>query len=436
MKNDLQALGFAVALAASGCTLLGPSARDEGAPCALGPIDFERVDSAPGSVVGFIRVDGENLVTASGARFFIRGVNLGNWLNPEGYMFGFGPCDSPHFIDRALREMVGDEVTDEFWRRFKDNYVTEEDIAFIASTGANTVRLPFHYKLFTDEDYLGLSSDQDGFRRLDDVVRWCRAHGLKVILDMHDCPGGQTGDNIDDSHGYPWLFESEKMQRLYCDIWRRVAARYADDDTVLGYDLMNEPISSRLPDMEEINKSLERVQFRAIDAIREVDRNHIVMLDGAQWNNNFEPFSDFGKDPNMLYTCHRYWTEPGCIADYTAFRARSGRPLYMGETGHNTYAWYRAFTATMERNNIGWTYWPHKMPGRGGWLGFEKPADWDLVVKFAKADRSSYAKIQAARPDRARAAQALMEFAENCKFSNCTVDVLYLEAIGLNEEAR
>ena len=112
-------------------------------------------------------------------------------------MFGFGRTNSPRMIDDLLCEMVGPDEAAAFWKQFKDNYITEEDIAFIASTGANTVRLPFHYKLFTDEDYMGLSAGQDGFDRIDACVQWCRKYGLYLILDMHDAPGGQTGDNID-----------------------------------------------------------------------------------------------------------------------------------------------------------------------------------------------------------------------------------------------
>ena len=99
------------------------------------------------------------------------------------------------------------------------DYITRDDIRFIRSTDCNTIRLPFHYKLFTDEDYMGRSANHDGFERIDSIVAWCRAEGLYLILDMHDAPGGQTGDNIDDSYGYPWLLVSERSQQLFCDIW-------------------------------------------------------------------------------------------------------------------------------------------------------------------------------------------------------------------------
>lgn len=95
----------------------------------------------------FVRVEGENLVRADGSRLYITGTNLGNWLNPEGYMFGFSKTNSGWMIDIMLRQMVGPDETAAFWKAFKDSYITRDDIRFIASTGANTVRLPFNYKL-------------------------------------------------------------------------------------------------------------------------------------------------------------------------------------------------------------------------------------------------------------------------------------------------
>lgn len=155
--------------------------------------------------VKFVQVKGHDLVKPDGSKLFIVGTNLGNWLNPEGYMFGFQRMNAPRQINDLFCHLVGPDKTAEFWKQFKDNYITKADIDYIASTGANTIRLPFHYKLFTDEDYMGLTSGQDGFARVDSVVSWCRANDLYLILDMHDAPGGQTGDNIDDSYGYPCL---------------------------------------------------------------------------------------------------------------------------------------------------------------------------------------------------------------------------------------
>ena len=192
----------------------------------------------------FLKVSGKDIVDKNGEKFFIHGTNLGNWLNPEGYMFGFSKTTSPHMINEAFCQLVGPTEARKFWQNFKDNYITEEDFAFIASTGANTIRVPFHYKLFTGEDYMGLNDANEGYRRIDSCVNWARKHDLRLILDMHDCPGGQTGDNIDDSYGYPWLMTDPDSQTQFLNIWGDIASKYADEDVILGYELANEPVAT------------------------------------------------------------------------------------------------------------------------------------------------------------------------------------------------
>lgn len=381
----------------------------------------------------FMRVNGPDIVAPDGSTFFIKGTNLGNWLNPEGYMFGFSKTNSVRMINDMFCEMVGPDFTAEFWKLFKDNYITEADIKFIASTGANTIRVPFHYKLFTDEDYMGLTGCQDGFKRLDDVIGWCRDAGLYVILDMHDAPGGQTGDNIDDSYGYPWLFESEKSQQLFCDIWKRIAEYYRNEPVILGYDLINEPIAPYFDNMEELNALLEPLHKRVTAAIREVDPNHIIMLGAPQWNGNFKPFSDWTFDDNMMYTCHRYGGDAsvGAIGNFIEFRDRVNLPMYMGEIGHNTDEWQENFCKAMEESNIGYTFWPYKKLRNSCMNGIRKPDNWDIVVNFSEAPRATFFEVRAARPDQAAAREAMLQFIENCRFENCVPQEGYINSLRL-----
>jgi hypothetical protein len=386
---------------------------------------------------GFIRVSGKDLVTPAGEKFFIRGTNLGNWLNPEGYMFGFSNASSYGRINQALCELVGPRFMEEFWRAFKDNYIVEQDIAFIARTGANTIRIPFHYKLFTDEDYMGLYRDQDGFERLDTLVEWCRRHELKLILDMHDCPGGQTGDNIDDSYGYPWLFENEADQQQFIDIGVRIAEHYRDEPVILGYDLMNEPIAHYF-DTAVLNPRLEPLLIRTTQAIRQVDRNHIVMLAGAQWNGTFDRFTDWTFDDNIMYTCHQYWSDPtaDAIRPKIDFRDRSALAMFMGETGENTDEWCRDFRVVLEENNIGWTYWTYKRLNAGAcFVSIPAPEGWDEIVSFTQADRSSFSAIREARPSQENARRALLQLLENCKYENVLPNPGYIGALGLDATA-
>ena len=386
------------------------------------------------STDGFIRVDGTDLVCPDGSKFFIKGTNLGFWLNPEGYMFGFEWATSPRMIDQMLCELVGPDRAAEFWKGFKDNFITRDDIAFIASCGANTVRIPFNYRLFTDEDYMGLTSGQDGFFRIDQAIAWCKEFGLHVILDMHDAPGGQTGDNIDDSYGYPWLFESHASQELFYNIWEEIAEHYKDETAVLGYELMNEPIAHFFENKDELNAKYLQVCQEAITRIRAIDNNHIIIVGAVQWNTNFQPLEGWECDENIMFTCHRYGGPAGAdyIRDYIGFRDRSGRPMYMGEIGHNTYEWQETYSLAMQDNNIGYTFWPYKKRESSCMMAFDVPSDWDsTVVKFADSARLGLASIRELRPDQETAYRALCEFIENIRFDNCHPQSEYIGSMVL-----
>ena len=382
----------------------------------------------------FVHVKGMDLIQPNGEKLYIQGTNLGNWLNPEGYMFGFKSVNSAWMIDLLLKEMVGPDETAAFWKQYKDNYITRKDIAFIREQGANTIRLPFHYKLFTDEDYMGLTSHQDGFCRVDSVVKWCRENHLYLILDMHDCPGGQTGDNIDDGHGYPWLFESEKSQQLFCKIWQQIAFRYRQETTILGYELMNEPIAHYFENRYELYKLLQPLYKKTVEAIRKVDENHIILLGGAHWNSFFWMLEDASYDDKLMYTCHRYGgpATKEAITHYINFRDSINRPMYMGEFGHNTMEWQADFVKVLKQNNIGYTFWPYKKVDNSCMMGIQRPEGWDsIVVKYSETSRNTYQEWREARPNQVEFRKLLSEFAKNCRFENCKPQTEYIQSMGL-----
>ena len=372
----------------------------------------------------FLRVKGANIVRGDGTKFFILGTNLGNWLNPEGYMFGFDKTNSPWKINQMICELIGPDEAADFWKSFKDNYITEKDIEFIASTGANTIRLPFHYKLFTDEDYMGLTSNQDGFARMDSVVKWCRNNNLRLILDMHDAPGGQTGDNIDDSYGYPWLFDSMKSQQLFCDIWAKIAKYYRNEPVILGYELINEPIAPYFDNVDEMNSKLEALHKSAVESIRKYDKKHIILLGGAQWNGNFKPFTDSKYDNNIMYTCHRYGGEPtkAAIQEIINFRDKTNLPMYMGEIGHNTDQWQSDFCKVMKENNIGYTFWPYKKVDSSCFNAITRPEGWQTVIDYSQKNF---------RPNQEQVKELFRKFVENSKFVNCKPQSGYINSLNM-----
>jgi endoglucanase len=375
----------------------------------------------------FVRTDGNRLVTAAGEKLLLRGINLGNWLVPEGYMFRFegGPA-AAHEIEAFFNELIGPSGAAEFWREYHDQYITERDIDFLRKAGFNSVRVPVHYKL--------LLSGGEGFTLLDRLIAWCRQAGIWVILDLHCAPGGQTGSNIDDSWGYPWLFESPQDQQLTIDLWKRVASHYRDDPTVLGYDLLNEPIP-HFPRLQKYNSHLEPLYQRIGAAVREVDPNHVLILGGAQWDSNFKIFGQ-PSDRNVMYTFHKYWTAPtqDVIQEYLDFRERYRVPVWMGESGENTDEWIGQFTRMLERNEVGWCFWPYKkMEQTSCVVAFEKPVYWDEIIAYAKMPGNSgeSEKRIAARPSIERSREALRDLLKRIRFENCRINSGYVKAVGL-----
>src|SRR3954469_21582139 len=184
----------------------------------------------------FVRAVGHDFVKPDGGKLLIRGTNLGNWLVPEGYIWKLsGGPQGAQEIERFVELLLGPEKAAKFWQDYRDRYVTAADIDFLARTGSNTIRVPLHWKFFVDPQ-------GEGFRRLDQVVQWARTAKLYLILDLHCAPGGQTGTNIDDSLGYPWIYESPSAQEQLLTVWRNLANHYREEPVILGYDLMNEPL--------------------------------------------------------------------------------------------------------------------------------------------------------------------------------------------------
>lgn len=379
----------------------------------------------------FAHTDHKQIVDAAGQPLLLRGTNLGNWLEPEGYMWLFsGGPQSPSEIRALLFELLGPERSEAFWTTYRQNYVTQADIRFLRRAGFNSIRVPLHYSFFETDD-------SEGFKLLDQLIGWSRAEGLYVILDMHVAPGGQTGTNIDDSSGFPWLFQSPQQQEKLISIWRRIATHYSDEPAVLGYDLLNEPIPP-FPELKPLLPLLEPFYRKLVSEIRRVDPHHILFLGGANWDSNF---SVFGKPfaPNLVYTFHKYWTAPdqSVLQPYLDFRERYDVPIWMGESGENSDAWIAQFVKVLGQNHIGWAFWPYKKMGKpSAVVSVIPPADWDRIVDFAKLlPGSGHAEERLkARPDEQLIDRVFSQLLENVRLQNCRVNQGYLAALGMRPD--
>ncbi len=376
-----------------------------------------------------LRTDGSKIIASHGEAVLLRGINLGNWLVPEGYMFGIEQANSPRLLDTLFKELVGPHATAEFWRKFQENYLTRDDIHFIKQSGFNSIRVPFSFRLFMEDDKPN-SWKAEGFEPLDRVIKWCKEEGLWVVLDLHCAPGGQTGDNIDDGWGYPWLFEDPQAQEMTVTLWRKIAGHYKTESTVAGYDLFNEPIAHFF-DVDKINPQLEPLYRKIVASIREVDPNHIIILEGAQWASKFEIFSaPFAG--NLVYSFHKYWTAPdkSVVQSYLDFAQKHKVPLYLGESGENSDEWIGKFRATLEAENISWCFWPYKKLNKTSCIvSIDTPKHWQEIVDYAAKPRGTFEQVRKARQEAKHASEVLEGFLMNCQFSRCKPNRGFIKAL-------
>ena len=344
---------------------------------------------------GYVHAEGGRLVDGRGEPLILRGVGLGNWLLPEGYMWKFehpGP-QSPREIEALFVDLVGPDLAAEFWRTFRDVFITDDDVARIRAEGLNHVRLAINSRLVIDGDG-GLI--EAGLALIDRLIAWCRRHHVWVVLDLHGAPGGQTGTKIDDSpNGAPELFTDERYRALTVKLWRAVATRYRDEPVVAAYDLLNEPLPN---DYQFLYREQLRSLYMELTAtIREVDPNHLISYEGTNWATNWEIFTEVW-DPNSLLQFHKYWSPPDrpSVQRYIDIGRKLRLPIYMGEGGENNLDWIQTAFQLYEDCDISWNFWPwKKVDTLTSPCSISAPAGWTEITGYA-AGRSAKPEPEAA----------------------------------------
>lgn len=318
----------------------------------------------------------------------LRGMGLGGWLLPEGYMWKFyTKCDRPRRIERLIEELCGQEYADLFWEKYRNEYITESDIAWIANQGLNSVRLPLNSRNLFNVDRNGTVQFNDNvIKHVDNCVKWCKKYEIYLFLDMHGAPGGQTGENIDDSEfNYPELFLYKENQELLIKMWCLLAERYVNESCIGGYDLLNEPLTKK---NQNYYFQLPSLYKRLIKAIRKIDEEHIIVLEGVHWATDFSIFTDFTAEEvadNIMLEFHKYWNNPDkeSLSQYIETGERLNVPIWMGEGGENNLEWYTYVFPLYERLGIGWCFWSFKkMDTYNSPVSFVQPRGWEKILSY------------------------------------------------------
>lgn len=390
---------------------------------------------------GFLRTKGTEITNDDGP-VILRSIGTGNWMIQEGYMMQStraGIATQQQFQDKLI-ETIGEERTKQFYDSWLHNHFTKTDVDSIKVWGFNAIRVALHYKWFTppienekrlSDGTLDMTWIDKGFVMIDELLSWCEANEMYLILDMHGAPGGQ-GKNAsisDYDPSKPSLWESEENKDKLIALWVRLADRYKNSKWIGGFDLINEPNWS-LDGSEnqngcecQDNDDIWDLHERMIREIRKVNKNHIVYISGNCWGGNYSSFENHTlkeADDNMALTFHKYWTnnKPGAIDKWLAMRKRYQLPLWMSEGGENSNTWFSDCIALYERNRIGWSWWPVKKSKVNNVLKVVTDKSYTDLI-------DSWQNNQPLSPDSTYA--AVMQYAANHNIENCIVarDVIY-----------
>lgn len=378
-----------------------------------------------GRAQGFLKADGQRIVDGSGRNVLLRGIGLGGWMLQEGYMLRISRDGQQHKIRERVVDLIGEKQADEFYEAWLRNHTQKADIDSLKAWGFNSVRLPMHYNLYTLPIEAEPEAGKDtwlerGFALTDSLLAWCKTNSMYLILDLHAAPGGQGNDlNISDRDpSKPSLWESPQNQRKMIALWRKLAERYANESWVGGYDIINEPnwgftdlSGDRNGTKEQKNEPLKKLMMAITSAIRSVDENHLIIIEGNGWGNNYNgvlpPW-----DKNMALSFHKYWNynDPASIKGILELRQKYNIPVWLGETGENSNVWFTEAIRLLESNNIGWSWWPLKKLGNNNPFEIKSNLNYDRIVRYWNG--------QGPRPSESDAYSGLMELVSSLKCQN------------------
>ncbi len=384
---------------------------------------------------GFLHRDGQKIVDGEGKNVVLRGLGLGGWMVQEGYMLQTQSFASPqHMIKQKIQDLIGEENTKEFYAAYKTTGITKRDIDSLAAWGFNSVRLPMHYNLYTpaveEEKNSDITWIEEGFTMTDNLLKWCTENKIYLILDLHAAPGGQGNDAAisDYDNTKPSLWQSEANQKKMIALWKKLASRYKDSPWIGGYDIINEPnwnfTGTNINGCDEnSNAPLRELMVAVTKAIREVDTNHLIFIEGNCWGNNYNGIFPLW-DENMAVSFHKYWNynTTASIQKMLDYRTKYNVPIWLGESGENSNVWFKDAISLVEKNNIGWAFWPmKKIENIAGITSVTKIPEYDVLLKYWKNGGE--------KPSVDFAKRALMKMAENYKMENVTVKPDVIDAM-------
>ncbi len=323
----------------------------------------------------------------NGDEVLLQGINLGGLLLIEKWMTGIGAEDSPNIEDdftirEVLTERFGEDGCDQLLTAFQEAYIDSIDFINLKDMGINFVRLPIFFRILQDDEGNWITNDlgEIDFSRIDRIVNFCADRGIYVMLDLHGAPGGQSPEAHTGQENLNKLFEDSPEGQTYRDrtveIWETIATHYQDNAAVCGYDLLNEPTGA------PTNQDLWDLYGRLYDAIRAIDNNHIIVMEGVWdwttlpnpaglgWSNVMYQFHYYLWDYDEDIAAHMNYIDSN-IAQADVYQDLYNVPVLIGEFhGFSQKAIWEYYLQNFNEQHWSWSLWTQKF--------HSSPSNWGL----------------------------------------------------------
>ncbi len=314
----------------------------------------------PPKPTDFLHIKGQKIIDDNGNEIFLRGFNI-------------GPVKFASYKDRQNSL----EKIDAFNDAMLKSYVSEWDIINMKNMGATVLRAHSYLRFYTleTEPY---QYDEGYIKTLDDLIDMAYDHGIYVIITMTGA-GQNVHQNTTNELGNSLWIDKDLRTRVIA-AWKYLAEHYANNPGVAGYDILNEPRPTSKEALYSFYKDV-------VKEIRQVDKNHIIIL-SAHYFHNESAFSCGGEfdDENILLQIHQYGEAPkrdiensasvaypqrklleqGLQKLYRSWPALQKRPLFVGEfsalwdSGEKGLRWTRDMIELMNQRGIHWAYFSYK----------------------------------------------------------------------------
>lgn len=305
----------------------------------------------------------------------------------------------------------------------------KKSVAAIANHGFNVVRVPMSValvnnwrtgKVTQDTPNINYAANPElqGMNNrqiFDQFLKYAKANGVKVIIDMHS-------PSKDSYQGDTWYDDSYSTTKWLQSL-SYLAKRYHKNDTVIGYDLKNEPHGQAKWDTSKAKNNWRYAATRGAKAVLKKNAHALVFIEGIEqfngdyswWGANLQGVKkhpiklskkqqkqvvysphDYGptvyQQPwlqgNFKKDLHKYWNK-----NWLFIHKDKTAPIFIGEwggyaknhTGDNL-KWLKYLRSEIKRDKLSFTYWCFNPDsGDTGGLVNDNWTTWNGSYKFVKS---------------------------------------------------